>query len=317
MTDRYRTPRSSSRPITPCSSPTPGAAAGTPTTPPSRQMDDIIWQHRHPHLPVPVQLPAATGLRGPQAWAKNIVGVGGVYHYNTDHLADDCWCSGALHRPGRRRPHQARPHPLLRLHLHHRPSRGLLVHRQLRRHLRRNPHRGGTGGWCSRCGPTTSAEHPPGSTVFEKPHASTSQGHHDQHRPAVPFTGRHPRPDPCAPGLGSPQRGRASTTAHRSPGSSTRARCCASSNTTSTRPPCSRVRASSWSPWSTPTARRPECGDPPRERRHAARGGPRRHQVLGQPRPSERPLVGGGWRSGHPEHRGERLDRKPAARPTG
>ncbi|MBN1280300.1 MAG: S8 family serine peptidase [Candidatus Thermoplasmatota archaeon] len=31
----------------------------------------------------------------PQAWAKNIISGGGVYHYDTLSTADDCWCGGA------------------------------------------------------------------------------------------------------------------------------------------------------------------------------------------------------------------------------
>ncbi len=31
----------------------------------------------------------------PQAWAKNIISGGGIYHYGTADLADDCWCYGA------------------------------------------------------------------------------------------------------------------------------------------------------------------------------------------------------------------------------
>lgn len=35
----------------------------------------------------------------PQAWAKNIISGGGVYHYNTEDKDDDCWCSGASTGP--------------------------------------------------------------------------------------------------------------------------------------------------------------------------------------------------------------------------
>ena len=31
----------------------------------------------------------------PQAWAKNIISCGGIYHYNTIDKSDDCWCYGA------------------------------------------------------------------------------------------------------------------------------------------------------------------------------------------------------------------------------
>ncbi|MCK4342612.1 MAG: S8 family serine peptidase, partial [Phycisphaerae bacterium] len=35
----------------------------------------------------------------PQAWAKNIISGGGVYHYDTLDPGDDCWCSGASTGP--------------------------------------------------------------------------------------------------------------------------------------------------------------------------------------------------------------------------
>jgi hypothetical protein len=38
---------------------------------------------------------AGTQMSRPQAWAKNILSGGGVYHYDTLGTTDDCWCSGA------------------------------------------------------------------------------------------------------------------------------------------------------------------------------------------------------------------------------
>jgi len=38
---------------------------------------------------------AGDQMSRPQAWAKNIISGGGVRHYDTLTMADDCWCSGA------------------------------------------------------------------------------------------------------------------------------------------------------------------------------------------------------------------------------
>ena len=38
---------------------------------------------------------AGTQDSRPQAWAKNIISGGGIYHYGSADLADDCWCYGA------------------------------------------------------------------------------------------------------------------------------------------------------------------------------------------------------------------------------
>lgn len=38
---------------------------------------------------------AGNQMSRPQAWAKNILSGGGIYHRNTLDKADDCWCSGA------------------------------------------------------------------------------------------------------------------------------------------------------------------------------------------------------------------------------
>lgn len=59
----------------------------------SFEMDDIIWR-----LDIAItQSQSNTGDRSsrPQAWAKNIISVGGIYHYDTLDPADDCWCGGA------------------------------------------------------------------------------------------------------------------------------------------------------------------------------------------------------------------------------
>lgn len=38
---------------------------------------------------------AGDQMSRPQAWAKNIISGGGVYHYDTLDKSDDCWCNGA------------------------------------------------------------------------------------------------------------------------------------------------------------------------------------------------------------------------------
>ena len=59
----------------------------------SNQLDDIIWR-----LDIAIaQSQSNNGNRSsrPQAWAKNIISVGGEYHYDTLATTDDCWCNGA------------------------------------------------------------------------------------------------------------------------------------------------------------------------------------------------------------------------------
>ncbi|HEX6851115.1 MAG TPA: S8 family serine peptidase [Candidatus Polarisedimenticolaceae bacterium] len=61
----------------------------------SQEMDDIIWIH---DLAIfQSQSNAGNQDSRPQAWAKNIISIGAVEHYNTRTLADDCWCfSGSI-----------------------------------------------------------------------------------------------------------------------------------------------------------------------------------------------------------------------------
>ena len=59
----------------------------------SHQMDDIIWQ-----LDIAItqsQSNAGSQLSRPQAWAKNIISVGGIFHFNTPVTTDDHWNGGA------------------------------------------------------------------------------------------------------------------------------------------------------------------------------------------------------------------------------
>jgi hypothetical protein len=70
-----------------------GSATTTAYTNDSAQMDDITFINDI----VITQSQSNTGsqLSRPQAWAKNVVSVGGVFHRNTLSIVDDCWCGGA------------------------------------------------------------------------------------------------------------------------------------------------------------------------------------------------------------------------------
>ena len=59
----------------------------------SSQLDDIIWQYDIAIF----QSQSNTGnqLSRPQAWAKNIISVGGARHYNNTDPDDDAWAGGA------------------------------------------------------------------------------------------------------------------------------------------------------------------------------------------------------------------------------
>jgi hypothetical protein len=59
----------------------------------SAEMDDILFQKDFTLL----NSQSNTGNQNsrPQAWAKNVVSIGGVRHFNTAATTDDCWCTGA------------------------------------------------------------------------------------------------------------------------------------------------------------------------------------------------------------------------------
>jgi serine protease AprX len=59
----------------------------------SQQMDRIVFDHDL--LICQSQSNAGTRSSRPQAWAKNVLSVGGHYHYNTGDRADDKWNRGA------------------------------------------------------------------------------------------------------------------------------------------------------------------------------------------------------------------------------
>jgi serine protease AprX len=70
-----------------------GSGLTTAYTSDSHQMDDIIWR-----LDIAIaqsQSNAGSQSSRPQAWAKNIISVGGIRHANTLSTADDSWSGGA------------------------------------------------------------------------------------------------------------------------------------------------------------------------------------------------------------------------------
>ncbi|WP_197289083.1 S8 family serine peptidase [Nocardia sp. NRRL S-836] len=70
-----------------------GDSLTTAYTSVSQQMDRIVFDHDI--LICQSQSNAGTRSSRPQAWAKNVLSVGGHYHYNTASRADDRWNSGA------------------------------------------------------------------------------------------------------------------------------------------------------------------------------------------------------------------------------
>jgi hypothetical protein len=70
-----------------------GSSPTTGYTSYSSEMDDIIWR-----LDIAItqsQSNNGTQSSRPQAWAKNIISVGGIYHYDTLDTSDDAWSNGA------------------------------------------------------------------------------------------------------------------------------------------------------------------------------------------------------------------------------
>jgi hypothetical protein len=70
-----------------------GSGRTTQYTTISMEMDDIIWQSDF--LIFQSQSNAGTQMSRPQAWAKNIMAVGGAYHGDNTNPDDDTWSFGA------------------------------------------------------------------------------------------------------------------------------------------------------------------------------------------------------------------------------
>ncbi|HEB54179.1 MAG TPA: hypothetical protein ENI87_13080, partial [bacterium] len=71
----------------------------------SADADDIVFDHRIPWTQS--QSNAGNQDSRPQAWAKNVISVGGVYHFNNSNPADDAWNGGGSTGPaqdGRSKP---------------------------------------------------------------------------------------------------------------------------------------------------------------------------------------------------------------------
>ncbi|AGC47852.1 S8 family peptidase [Myxococcus stipitatus DSM 14675] len=82
-----------------------GSTLGTTYTTISAEVDDYL--HKAPILSTQSQSNSGTRNSRPQAWAKNIVSVGGFYHRNTASRTDDSWSSSASIGPaadGRLKP---------------------------------------------------------------------------------------------------------------------------------------------------------------------------------------------------------------------
>src|SRR5690606_7485326 len=69
-----------------------GDARTTQYTAISADADDIIFDHRIPWTQS--QSNAGNQMSRPQAWAKNIISVGGVVHFNDSNPANDSWSAG-------------------------------------------------------------------------------------------------------------------------------------------------------------------------------------------------------------------------------
>ena len=74
-----------------------GSGLTTTYTTTSSEMDRIIFDQDI--LITQSQSNQGSQQSRPQAWAKNIVSVGGVFHRNSLSKSDDCWCGGASRGP--------------------------------------------------------------------------------------------------------------------------------------------------------------------------------------------------------------------------
>ena len=70
-----------------------GSARTLSYTSASQELDDIVWQS---DLAIfQSQSNAGNRQSRPEAWSKNVISVGGTYHWDTPSLTDDCWCQGS------------------------------------------------------------------------------------------------------------------------------------------------------------------------------------------------------------------------------
>lgn len=77
-----------------------GTVTGSPTSysTVSAELDDILFIHDILVLHS-MGNGGSTGTPFEQAWAKNVVSVGGIFHQNTLATDDDCWCEGGVNGP--------------------------------------------------------------------------------------------------------------------------------------------------------------------------------------------------------------------------
>ena len=79
-----------------------GYARTTQYTTRSAEMDDITFDFDHLWITNSQSNAGGTSIpqnSRPQAWAKNVVGVGGFRHYNNSNPLDDCWCNSGSTGP--------------------------------------------------------------------------------------------------------------------------------------------------------------------------------------------------------------------------
>ncbi len=153
----------------------------------SSEMDDIIWLYDIPIFQS--QSNAGNQDSRPQAWAKNIISIGGVYHYDTQTLSDDCWCYGGSTGPaedGRIKPDLAYWYDWI-----YTTTTGNSYTSGFGGTSAATPVTAGIGGlilemWAD----NVLGNNPEGTTVFEKrPHASTTKAMMINTAEPYPFSG--------------------------------------------------------------------------------------------------------------------------------
>ena len=153
----------------------------------SQEMDDIIWLYDVAIFQS--QSNAGNQDSRPQAWAKNVISIGALNHYDTPSLADDCWCFGASIGPaadGRIKPDLAYWYDAI-----YTTTTGSGYTSGFNGTSAATPITAGIGGlffqmWAD----NILGNDPPGSTAFEKrPHASTMKALMINTAEQYPFTG--------------------------------------------------------------------------------------------------------------------------------